>query len=836
MSFYDNIPDGLKWDAQWCLAGPDSQGKFKAPHTCNGKAIFPTKITQPQGWKTFDDILEDVAQHPNCGIGYVITKNDPYTCIDLDIKDASTEPNPAKWTTPEQVARYHKIIEAFDSYTEYSSSGLGFHIWIRGKIGLGLKRDGVEIYSQDRFMVCTGKVYLYKEIEDRQELLSILASEISAVSDKPVSLELVEVEATESDDVLFQRAALAENGAKFQELCEGVWSTNDYPSQSEADLALMSIFTFYSKSNSQCRRMFRLTGLGQRAKATKNDVALNRILRIIRTRQQNEDDADAHGLALSLALLVNYRNREQAAIVPLQALQSLPPALVPVQQVFNGVPAPVSAYAATLPTASAVTPESIAANPIIFPDAASKIEGSYTDRIYEEGAAELAASKLSWPPGLIGELARYIYSTSPRPVAQVAIVAALGLMAGICGRPYNISQTGLNLYIVLIAKSAVGKEAMHSGISNIVKAASSVTPAAFSFIDFTDYVSGPALSKAVAANPCFLNINGEWGRKLARLAVDSTGDGAMQSLRTVMTNLYQKSGANSIVGGLGYSSKENNVVSVSGAAYSMIGETTPDAFLQCLTEGMMSDGFMSRFTIVEYNGDRVPLNRAPLVPLDSRVLECLTSIMVQASSLNAKNEVCEVAVTEQAQLILDNFNVECDGHINGNEDDESVRQMWNRAHLKALKISALLACADNHISPLIMDRQVLWALEIIINDIVIMRSRLKEGKVGVSDNSRERKLVALLNKFVRDTYIHPSYNVTDKMHEEGVVSKSYFQLQTNKAAAFTAGNKGHTIMLDGAIKSLIDQGIIAEVPKEKLLKEYGVSGRAFRIIRLPEEM
>src|SRR5690606_18570371 len=65
---------------------------------------------------------------------------------------------------------------------------------------------------------------------------------------------------------------------------------------------------------------------------------------------------------------------------------------------------------------------------------------------------EYRAGDLTLPPGLVGEIAQYIYSTSIRPIPEVALVAALGLVAGISGRAYYTSglPTGLNLYLILL--------------------------------------------------------------------------------------------------------------------------------------------------------------------------------------------------------------------------------------------------------------------------------------------------------------------------------------------------------------------------------------------------
>jgi hypothetical protein len=796
---YDKIPEELRWNRNWLLAGPDEKGSYKAPYSFNSKAIFHVKPTETTNCKDIETIIEASVLHKPCGIGFLLSDTDIYTCIDLDVKNINNEPDHAKWTSQEVINRHWKIIEKFDSYTERSASGQGFHIWVRGDIGSGCRRDGVEVYSRERFIVCTGDVFIDKDIEDRQELLNILVAEIrSAAAPK---IELIDLEETESDHVIFERARNADNSDKFIALCNGDWS--GYPSQSEADLALLSIFTFYSKSNSQVRRLFRQTKLADRPKARKNDSYLNRTLKLIRSREANEEIIDAASVAAGKQLLATLlANKHSPVTHP----------LAPFPQAQTGILAGTNDSEDEFEYA-----EGIGSN---F-SSALDIETPPTNEI-----------GLQWPPGMAGALAYYIYQGSPRPVKEVSIVAALGLMAGISGKAFCIPQSGLNIYLVLVAKSAIGKEAMHSGIANVLGFLRDAVPNGMSFVDFTDYASGPALAKAVASNPCFVNVSGEWGRKLRRLGQEDGRDGPMQQLRTVMTNLYQKSGPKSVVGGIGYSDKEKNIASVSGVSYSMIGETTPSTFYDSLTETMMEDGFLSRFTIVEYTGNR-PEDNTHVVKEPSWMLkESLCSLTTRSIDLNARFQTQEVLKGPEATRLLGDFNKECDLHINSS-DDEGFRQMWNRAHLKAYRIAALLAVGDNHTFPVIDQEQATWAIDLIRRDIAVMSRRINSGDVGVGDAPREKKILSLIEKFLREP-TPASYGVPVKMREASVVPRKYLQICTQKSGAFTSHRNGQNAALDASLKSLMDSGYLSEMPKEKALLEFGFQGKCFRVINIPK--
>jgi hypothetical protein len=503
-AMWGRIPAELRGLNQWVIAGADKMPltSVQTSEYARTDGLYNASSTAPGHWLPFETAAQ-LAYERGLGIGFVLSKDDPYTCIDFDVKDATNEADPNKWTHPDAFHWFWEIAQRWDSFTEVSRNGKGLHVWVRGGIGEGRRRFPLEVYSQERYIICTGTVVLDRPIMDRQEWLADFIKRYFSNETAGSKVKLVELEPVMTDDAVMNMAWNAENASNFRDLWQGNW-TGKYPSQSEADLSLMSMLTFYSKSNSQCRRLFRMSALGQREKAVKNDRYLDFTLTTIRTRESRESKIESSGIEFTVEFMRKVRAEQS------------PPLHVP--ELAQGTPQPAPAAVLTAMAA-----------PV------------------SHASAQAGAQGLPWPPGFAGVLAQFIYDSAPRPVKEVAIVGALGLLAGITAKAWFIPGSGLNVYMILVAQSAIGKEAMHSGVSALITAASARSPTIRQFVDFSDFASGPALIKACSGNTCFVNVCGEWGHKLKRLAHDDGRDTAMATLRMTMTNLYQKSGPQSIV-------------------------------------------------------------------------------------------------------------------------------------------------------------------------------------------------------------------------------------------------------------------------------------------------
>ncbi|WP_251424523.1 hypothetical protein [Veillonella agrestimuris] len=253
---YNNIPTEMKHFPNWLVR------KGKVPYS---------PITHKQGNSadicgTFEQAMQALQNGQYDGLGFHFD-NTPFTGIDLD---------------------HHITNGAFDemamqlfidchSYTEYSPSGTGVHIIVKGETPQSVKNSplGFEMYSQGRYFTVTGNVVQGAPlvVNARQDVIQTLYDTFALhpVDDAEdttiggISLEPVysEVELLQ----LIERIKNSNQGDKFTRLfIEG--DLLDYNGDaSRADAGLLSILEFWTRGHAQkMHDLFCLSALAKRDK------------------------------------------------------------------------------------------------------------------------------------------------------------------------------------------------------------------------------------------------------------------------------------------------------------------------------------------------------------------------------------------------------------------------------------------------------------------------------------------------------------------------------------------------------------------------------------------
>lgn len=671
--------------------------------------------------------------------------------------------------------RQIKIFNEFNSYAERSPSGSGLHIIVKGAIPSGRRRSFIEVYSSLRYMTMTGDVYRNAPINDCNELLNVLWGQMGQGS-VAVAHYAGLAEAKETDEQVYNRAVAAANGDKFAELYAGKWE-GMYASQSEADFALVDIIAFYTQNRAQISRMFRASGLGQRDKAKRDDY-VSYMLNKCFDRMLPPVDVDG------------LRNKLDEAIAKKEAADR----------------------AAALSQNSEATPHPKTPTPNL----------NEVSKVY------------SVPPGLVGEIAQYIYAQAPRPVPEIALAGALGLVAGIVGRAYNISGTGLNQYVLLLAPTGTGKEAIASGIDKLMAQVIRTVPAASDFIGPGEIASSQAIIKYMSRGPTsFVSLVGEFGIYLQQMA-SVNAPPHLTGLRRFLLDAYNKSGEGKVLRPSIYSDKDKNTAAVLAPSFTLLGESTPEKFYEGLHEGLISEGLLPRFTMIEYHGERPALNPGHLSAQPSfELIDRLSTLCAHALMLNSQHKAIHVQTDATARELFQQFDAHCDANIN-TSDREVRRHLWNRAHVKALKLAGIIAVGCNPYDPTITADVASWAINLVVADVRNLLARFDAGEIGIDND--ETKQLAKVIATVKDFVVSPWPDVAkyagegmSNLHSNRIVPYSYVQRRLAAVAVFRKDRIGASGAIKRALKTLCERGDLQEVSRATLAKDYGTSAVAYMV-------
>lgn len=757
-----NIPERLQNEMQWAvstmrLVDPTTGRIDKAPR--NPKTGEMISVMDPAGWTDFYTAIN--AGYP--AIGMRMTKDDPFTVIDLDKTDDDAE---------KQLAR--KIYDTFDSYTEKSYSGKGLHIILEGFNQAGRRKGNVEVYSQDRYIICTGRVVKDVPIKHGLKSLENLIGSMVAV-DNPDAIPLInDVEEKESDGAILRRMFEAANGESVKTL----FYTDPTPSDdwSQLDSKLAQHICFYTRNRDQAIRIFSKSKLWRGNDSKQKKSGYHDAAKYV-------DDYLVRRTFNRAWYLIEQRAKESEMS----------------EEAFQNMVKENKKVSTTVTN-----------------------HHSYINQNETQLATDFLPT-IEKPSGLVGEIAQYIYDTAPRPVWEVAISGALTFMSGIAGRHYNINGSGLGLYTLLLAKTGRGKEAANSGISNLMDGISKNVPAVMMFRGPSHIASGQGLVRSMSDQsdddstiPSKMLILSEFGHTL-NIITSKDATAADMRTRQALLDYFSKNSWGSVIKESAYADKQNNTASVSSPNLCILGDTTPDLFFKSVNLDIINEGFLPRFLIIEYTGPRTSPNYVEnKIPPEDLTVRCQT-LVHQIIAMRDQHEHINIGYSDTAKVALDNFNEECDAYINM---EDQTAEMWNRAHLLALRIAGNLAVGNNLFAPVVQKEDAEWAIALVKRSVKSISHRIDTGHFGRGDDHLLAVVKGHVIKFFEEDLPQKKcqWLLKDWHYENGLLPHSYLYNHVKNLTNFRENSRGAKMVLDAAIRTLTEQGVIAEMNTKMVLK------------------
>ncbi|MFD2675992.1 bifunctional DNA primase/polymerase [Camelimonas lactis] len=218
---------------------------------------------------------------------------------------------------------------------------------------------------------------------------------------------------------------------------------------------------------------------------------------------------------------------------------------------------------------------------------------------------------LCYPPGAVGDFARFITDVARFPSPPLALAGALALTAALIGRRYK-GPTGLrsNVYLVGLADSGHGKDIT---LRAPVAIAGS-TPAGDRVIDkffIDDLASVQGLATRLRKDPAGVLQIDEFGKWLGAI----TSRKAPPHKETLALAVLQLTGAASGTWG-GAERAAGNMARVHNPCVSIHGVTTPSTFWAALSGGNISEGLLGRLIVIDAGNAPPAKVRRPAASLD----------------------------------------------------------------------------------------------------------------------------------------------------------------------------------------------------------------------------
>nr|DAE97933.1 MAG TPA: hypothetical protein [Caudoviricetes sp.] len=726
---------------------------------------MPLSTTDTRGWMTAAEAWKRAKSlGPSARVGALLTPGCGVTVVDMDEDYAS-----------DQMA----MVEWLDSYAETSSSGRGTHIFVQANLAGGVRdaKQDIEVYGQERFIIVTGNVINgWDVVEPRQAKIDRLVTRLGGLKNasKPVAAT---VGNAANDGACREALKRVWKQDRVRRLWKGDWQSMGYPSQSEADMALIEALCFASDDDAVVATTFRKSGLGQRQKAQTNYVERT----IGSLRKRREIGLEYTEMAKSLAG-VAYCDTPAAkaadkALEVEAEMTKVDPRDAMIQRLLEQVTA-LTAQVAELtkqlaearmpkpepeqePEPPAPTRYTVDDDGVIeelteaeaeesteapatfdwgrvFARAAEMAESGELDVLNNDAPEEAPAAEdtvavveteavgnAGLPPGLAGQMVSDLVNSVRGDVpVDFAAGALLAAVSGLAARNFSSpsgDSFGITNHVVLCAPPGSGKN-IASVITGLFSDANPACAVAASVVG-----GRASVAKLRSQIPAGVIHWSEIGTDLARLASDQVGS---VGLRQVI-QMFDRAPA----------SPAELTLTQAGAQIprhyylSMIADTQPAYLEHLLSSDASGSGLLSRLTVVNwYEG--MQTIRGTGGALTETTLSTIRRIAnLQDRVAGSENPTYQrVQMTREAERVMREHATKRARQAAAwrRSGKQTLADAAARLHARVERLATAVAIINNTMAPQITEDIAAWAIRFVAKHLELMRQDIAEADKSTS--------------------------------------------------------------------------------------------------------
>ena len=297
-----------------------------------------------------------------------------------------------------------------------------------------------------------------------------------------------------------------------------------------------------------------------------------------------------------------------------------------------------------------------------------------------QGATQGIPFDVEYPPGLVGAIAEYIYSSSRMQVRSFSIAGALSTLSHLNRNKWYVknSVTPLNLYQTLVGGTGKGKEDPRKAFKHLVGSAKRSGGIC------ETVSSGPALIRAISEDVSVMMLTDEFGIFL-QVALSDKGSTHLKELIKELLTLFGL--GRSYYAGKKYASSKDNIPIIYNPYVSVLGTTTKTELLDGITSKSVDNGFLNRFLFVMASEEN-PINRKPNIEIPQALLDEINTFCLVDFD-DPKDKIYPLDYEDGAHDLMISLAEQMG-------EEGAYANLWSRAEEQMIRVAGLLAIGDGY--------------------------------------------------------------------------------------------------------------------------------------------